>query len=897
MKRAFPSCKATYFFPILALTLLACGREKDTFGARLYHNTTSFFNGYYNAHFLFDETVARLESQYKLPDQGFIEVDYFGTEQEAKSFDADFETVIKKNDAVMYKHPKGNWIDDCRILNGKSWLFRQNYSLALQNFAFVAENFPQSKRLPEAWLWTAITHYRMENPVMSRDLLKEYLPEDYPPEMEDEVKVQLALFRVRLFLDQKNYADAERVLSAHLDLIPERRRRAKAHFLLGQLYGEMGSFGRAIEQYALVERYSDDYALTFGGKIRTARLYLNLQRGQAGDEELVKYLNRLLRDEKNLEYRDQIYYEFALLELKNQRRDPALDYLRQSLRVSAGNQRQKALSYFKAGQIYFYDLQDFDKAQAYYDSAAAAIIPTAPEYREITNLASALKDYIRCRQTIAYQDSMLRLAALPKEQVDAIVEAIVAAEKKKQEEEAARLLKEMENQQASAFFNPELELQQGRRPSQGGAVWYFDDPASVSEGRLKFQQVWGNRANQDNWRRSKTASLAARETDPALAQGSPKQAAQQAPRDTALARQYGDKYRYYQDIPQTEEARAAAHAKIERALFDLGQVFAQKLEEPDSAQQTLELLLRRYPDGANHLPARYALYQLYTAAGKPAAEGHKDFILSQHPETVYAYLILGRDPKELRRDEEDYRFVYEALLRAYSSREYETAIGFSEYLLGLARYGDNEKLDLAELQFIRGMSYGYAGNRDSLRNILTLVVQKYPESDVKEPAQRILGFLTNGLPASPDAPAAAPASKPAGAAAFDPTEPRFQGFSQQPRPGDKVFVLLLVDKDRLSKETATSVLSDFNQKRYASLGLKVFTFQYKEDYLLPYISSFSSVEEARQYVSALQGDAAAKTLMPAPEDRAFYITHSNFRIAYGQKRMEDYLEYYDNAIE
>ena len=79
-------------------------------------------------------------------------------------------------------------------------------------------------------------------------------------------------------------------------------------------------------------------------------------------------------------------------------------------------------------------------AQAYYDSAATSITPTAPEYKEITRIAGTLKDYITYLNTIEYQDSMLYLAELPKEELDSLITFIFEEEKKRQEEELQKQL-------------------------------------------------------------------------------------------------------------------------------------------------------------------------------------------------------------------------------------------------------------------------------------------------------------------------------------------------------------------------------------------------------------------------------------------------------------------------
>ncbi|MDX1906938.1 MAG: tetratricopeptide repeat protein [Bacteroidia bacterium] len=885
--------KLTIFLSIPALILLAsCSREKNTVAARLYHSATSYFNGYYNASYLYKETVRKVETMYKLPEQGFIEVVYTGTEDEVKSVDADLEKIIKKNDVVMYKHPNGKYIDDCRLLNGQAWYYRKNYSLAQQNLTYVTQNFPESPKLAEAWFWLARNYYAMENTEMALSVLDEYLLRNDTMEISEDLQGELTLFLVEIEMDRKNYAQAAELLAANIDFVKDPLYRSRSHFLLGQLYTELKNFPRALEQYTLVSKTSVDYSLIFLSKIRIARLYIVFQEGQDDDQTVYKYLNTLLKDEKNAEYKDQIYYEFALLEEKKKQLDQALGYLRQSLRASVNNTRQKALSYYKAGQIYFYQLQNYPRAQAYYDSAATTISPKAPEYKEIKALAATLKDYIRCKETIAYQDSMLWLARLPEGARDSVVALVAKRDEERKKAEAERLLREQEAND-SPLLNPGFTPGATSGRESGGGKWYFDNPAAVSNGRLQFQQVWGKRPNEDNWRR-KNKGVAVSGDDEEI---SPTAG---APVDSTLLKQYGTKYDYYKNIPLTDSAQAEALKKIESSLYQLGQIYSQKLSEPDSAIQTFETLLDRFEGTDYELRTRYALYTLYSEKGNPIAEAHKNYILNEHPNTVYAYLILGRDPQELRKDEEDYAFVYDGVFSAYANKQYETSLGFSTFLLTDATYTGNPELDLARLEYIRGMSYGYLGERDSLKTILTHVVSTYPKSEVTPLAKKTLDYLNNGLPEHKPTASAGTESGPAKTsktAAGDPNDPRFEGLTKDIKPGDKIFVLMYVDKTGVNKDQATVAISDFNTKSFPDAKLKVFTFLYKQTHLLPYISSFESVDAAKAYVNAVKGAPIAKTILPGEEDRVFYISHTNFKIAYGQKRMEDYLLYYSSILE
>ncbi|MEM9932902.1 MAG: tetratricopeptide repeat protein [Bacteroidota bacterium] len=879
--------KSTKLFLIaVLLVMISCNKEKKHLPARFYHNTTSYFNGYYNANELLNITTAKLEDQYAFPYEGFIEVINYGSEQEISTYKGDFDEIIKKNDIVIFKHPNGNYIDDGRLLNGIAWFYKQNYSLAMQNFDEVLEKFPESDRVPETYLWIAKTFYQMENKTMSVDILEDNFEFGNRVISDKALLADLAIFRSRLALEQEEYTEATRLLVEEVENISIRRRRARAHYLLGQLYEHMEDYPKSLEHYQKVLKNTDAYDFRFRAQMKIARLYVRFQGGKDDDDLVQKYLTKLVNDEKNEDNLDQIYYEFALLEQKKDSLHSSLSFLRQSLQASKGDPIQKTLSYYKSGEIYFYNFQQYPEAQAYYDSAAQAVTPEMSEHDEIKRLAKTLGEYITYKETITYQDSMLMLAELPKETLDSIVEIVIAEEKRKEEERKA---KEIESQLSNSNLDDLYALNNpnSKGSKNQGGEWYFDNPATISSGRIEFQQIWGTRRNEDNWRRknkalSSSVFAANQETETVAEEV-----------DSTLLKSVGDKYNYYKDIPKNEEEKAVANAKVEEALYMLGQIYFQKLEEPDSAIATLEYLLDRFEDSEYTLRARYALYQLYAEKESPIAEAQRNFIINQFPNSVYAYLIEGKNPDELKEDEQDYAQAYEGLYNAYQGRQYRTSLDFSEFIL--QKYADKEGIVAPEVYFIRGMSYGYLGKNDSMKVILTELVNAFPEADVTPQAKETLRILSQGFSeANPQEVAAAEES--ANPEDADPNNPRYKGFSKDVKGSDRIFVLMYVSSE-LPKSELQSKISDFNKAEFKDQKLRVFTFAYtKTQKLLPYISRFSKVEDAEKYIKTFKDSEVGKEILTTEEDKIFFITHTNFKTAYGKKRMEDYISFYQNIM-
>lgn len=888
--------KHTNFLLIaLALGALSCSSTKDKPANRFYHTATAYFNWYYNATEKFNEAVRQLEAGYVFPDQGFMEVVYYGTETEVGSYESTFKEIIEKNDAIIFKHKVGSYLDEARTLNGKCWFYQQRYDLAIRNFNFVIDNYPASQSLADAYFYLAQSYYQMDNRIQAEDILQKNLIGNDTLQYGDRVFGEIGLFRIRLKLEDEDYKGALKLVDDYEPFIKGLMRRSKTMFLRGQLYAKDGNFPKALESFQQVIKMSADYDLIFAANMQIAQLYVNFQEGKDDDNEVLKYLTKLLKDEKNRDYRDQIYYQFALLELKKENRPLAIQYLRKSVQVSVSNQRQKALSYFKIGQIYFDDLQNYPKAQAYYDSAATVAPQTMPEYEEIKRLATTLEEYITHLNTIAYQDSMLRLSRMPKEELDALIEQIAEEEAARKAAEAEALLAES-NAGSGAFggdplFQQQLDDQRRNRKDKG-SKWYFDDPAIIASGRQEFQRRWGSRQNEDDWRRSKKPAKGSFAGGGAGAGTGPTGAdpAAKAEVDSALLEEYGPNYVYYQNIPNTPEEISEAEFKIEEATYKLGQVYYQKLLEADSAIKTFENLLDRNEDSEFSLPTRYALFKLYKEQRNPTYKVHANYVINNFPNTVYAYLIQGKDPNLLKQDEEDYKFVYNGLFEAYMEEDYETVIGFSDFILSQDQYVNNPEIDLARLKYMRGMAYGFLDQEDSLRAILTQVINTFPEHAVTPIAKQTLGYLDKGVPEDTGKP-----DKKSEPAAKDdlsnPNHPSYKGLVPDIRPGEKIFVLLFIDKKNGEKEDLKNKLSDLNKASFKDKNLRTFVFDYQRTHWMPYIANFASVKDAESYIQTFNAKPELKASIGSG-DAIFYISHGNFKVAYGQKRIPDYLNYY-----
>lgn len=829
----------------------------------------------YNGEVSWQEGVLAVNTSFKVPSEGFIPVLYYGTEEDVKSSEQNFDLAIEKCEVILVKHPNSKYVKNARFLIGRSLFYKRKFFLAIQNFEWVIKEYPDAKILPDCYIWLARTYYYNDRPTTAIKLIDEKIKK---MDLTKKQKGELALLQATIELDNGEYDMATKILERNIRNQRGRLNRARVHFLLAQLYMKQGKMQRALAHFKKVTKINTDYELIFNAKLLAIRMEVGDGEGAEAKAKMQRALKRMLRDEKNMDYKDQIYYELALIDFKDDDLEAALKNLQLSVNVSTMNSRQKALSYYKAGQIYFYNMKEFALAQAKFDSAASTIDESAPEYKEIVTIGKTLGEYVDLVNTIQYQDSMLWLAGMSHNNLTRQIEKVIQEEKRKEDLKKQQERQEMFSNNADPSFMNQFNQQGGNQGNAGGG-FYFNNQEQVSSGRVEFQAKWGNRKNEDNWRRKfKDLQIGRQEEEEETEEV-----------DSALVAAYGDKAKYYKDIPQTDAEKDEAKTEVRSALFRLGQLFDKKLELPDSAIETYNKLIRRFPDSEDALKARFALYNLYSKIDPFKADAQKKYICDNHANSIYCKLIKGEDvQEELDAHLKQFESAYGALWPTYKKGDYQTVVTFSKFII--ERYPDN--MNIARVKYIQGLSYGEMGNLDSLKAVFMRTRDRHPDHEVTPIINRTLAKL--GVAGQSNANVS---RTPEDGPKTDPkNNPKFAGFKGEIKPNEKLFVIMLVDKDAITSNELKTKISDFNTAKFSSNKLTASIFFYKDQKHLGYISQFSSVKEALLYIDMVSKDEKLKEYIGGADDMIVFVTPTNFKVAYQQKRFEDYHEFFNQVI-
>jgi outer membrane protein assembly factor BamD (BamD/ComL family) len=619
----------------------SCAPENNGFAGRLFHNTTSHYNAYFLSRERMKETEAKMFAARKDDYSRILDPLVPLDSTSALSYKADMDYVLKKSSIGIQFHKYSHWTDDHYLLVGKARLYQFDLRNASETFKYVNAQSPDNTTRQKAMLGLMQVFLWQKEYEKSRATIgyirKEKLSRDNA--------ARFYLLRGQLYKELEDYTRAAAALKLALPLMKRSEVKARTCFVAGQLYQAQGKNFQAYQYYKKVLTYTPQFELDFNARLN---LIANWQIKKNKDEKKqLVLLQKMLRDEKNKEYQDQIYYSMALFEYNRKNYPKALRYLQQSIQVSDKNKTQKALSFLKTGEIYYENLRQYELASAYYDSTIQLLPKDFKHYDLYSKRQKILGAFAKHLVTVKTEDSLQQLARMDKQELDALLEKRIEKEEAQQAKEARKRQQQeetAENQSTLAFASQGQNLSQGNPDNTG--TWYFYNALALSQGQTEFTRRWGKRPEEDNWRRAQKGvqvpltQVQDTSSKPGINENIARQTdAQKAKMETEL-RKKNRKQELLSTLPLSAEALNASDKKIEKSLFQLGKIYDLDLEEDTNAVKTYQNLLQRFPDTEYEPEVLYALCLLYKNLGNEAAFlKAREHLQTQYPASDFAKLI------------------------------------------------------------------------------------------------------------------------------------------------------------------------------------------------------------------------------------------------------------------
>ncbi len=707
-----------FFFYGLLVLLWGCSTTNHaTLPKQAFHDITSHYNAYFNASEKLKAVYKTSLEYHKDKFDSVIPVYYYSDPKEFASNASDLDDVVKRSTLAIQLHPIANWSDDHFLLIGQANYLKGDYDKASSSFKYITTEYKEGvdyvkvmkklekpvkkyvrkkavKKKPvvrviknadgtqtlekvdmrpeyslwiheparsEALIWLIKTYSRQSKFTEASSVITYTRGDDL---FYRNLDYELDLAEADLRVSQKDYASAIAPLEKYLNakkVKHNKRLRVRPLFVLAQCYATIGNYSKAIENYKLVLKSRPNYDMEFYAKIKMAKL----GRGGSGDnKEMRSLLAKMAKDKKYNDYWDQVYYELALIALAENNRAEARKLLHKSIDNSTANDDQKALSFLKLAELDYED-EEYINAKFFYDSTMTFMTKNDVRYPDIEERNRILDNLVKQLNTIAREDSLQRLAALPEDQRESTIRRAVL---KMEEEEETKKTKQDPGQNQLLQNNTQQNKSLQQINQQQGGGWYFYNTTARAAGYNDFIKKWGRRKLEENWRRKNKSSVTTDDTVTGT---------DTSGTSTDIAETAGGtvEEQMRSSIPTTPEKMRKSDERLIDAYYSAGVIYKDGLENYRKADEMFETLNSRFPKNKLLLESYYNIYLIaQKRILKDRAEEYKSKILNEFPESIIAKVL--RNPNfifEAKQKEQAVDAYYQTAYNDYATHQLDSA--------------------------------------------------------------------------------------------------------------------------------------------------------------------------------------------------------------------------------
>lgn len=692
-----------------------------------YQNLVSRYNPYFLAR---EKTTAVTNQLFPLVEDDFIHyLPVLVPLDTAKAGKDDLNYIIDKASIPVRRLKRSKWIDDCYVLIGKARLYSGDISNAVITFNYVTNNSVDANARHTALVMLLKT-FMFAKEYNNFHFVKNYILEReslFNDQNSRDYHLTLADFYYR----NEAYAKVLDHILLAFKHFKTRAEKAHYHYILGQIYEEQKQVALAFEHYNKARHLSNNYELFFHAQIRGYRLkYFENPKDTI---KITKFYNRLLKEDRNWDYRDEIYYELGNYKLQHKQFEEALHFYRQSVSVSSKN-NQKAYSFFRMAKIYEKELNKYRPAADHYDSAFQNMPEHYELYDEALRKATIFKRFARYYDLVQEQKKLVGMYNLPKKVQRARFEAEIETEKE-------TIIRNLELAKLNSIRRRKRSVESNNLNSDDEAGgWYFYNTKSKVLGSSDFLRIWGDRPLTDNWRLTSKieggeAPLQSLEDfqkfleqdKPVLNLKSVKPSAfsKIEPLEERLAK-----------IPKNSAQLKAMTDSLSENLLNLGLSYQDDLENYRAALQTFQEIIR-YKYENEMARALYLSYWLCQNHFDLNCDGdtYKYQLFRLYPKHELSQRI--RNPNYEAQLEVRKRKISRSYYRAYNAfKNNALSQAAAEIKSALKNYPENEYKEKFEL--LQTMVLGRRGNYEAYQNALKTFIDHTQDTTLREHANLLL---------------------------------------------------------------------------------------------------------------------------------------------------------------
>jgi tetratricopeptide (TPR) repeat protein len=853
---------------LAVVALGGCSRDRDRWLNKKYHLLTARFNPLYNGQVAYDQAIKELSEAHKDDFTQLILLDDWSSAtlnsppyQKAKRAVEKANKTIRGHSMVFKGKQANPAVFDAYLLMGRAQFLMGLDAPASEAFSIVARLSADPNQQVEAQLERVELLARQGNAALAEPILYEVERKALPKKWDYRVH----RIKARMAISGQDWLGAAQEASSASALAPRADLKARYAFLAAQLFEKASEPERARRMYeACLKAQPRDYAMLLEAQLRRS-----LNGGGVNPKKLFQELHELLREPKNADFADRIYFSLGELAQQWDEEDKAYGYYQQSF--AAGRSERPmvlGLAYARHGAMAL-ERQAYARAQVDFDSAALVLPATYMGREGFQKKAKSLKALVEALSMAELGDSLVRLSLRSDADLERQFEVYIANLKKADDAEAERqrrLVQLAELRSASA----ELDA---AAPAAGGAAgggWAVYAPALRAKGAAAFRQKFGERPNVDNWRlRSRSSewmqqtASANKVSKPGSKDGSPDSSPDSSAEGKTGKPEFDgpeSRYRvsYYLDqIPRKAHELDSVKQSACVAWSEVAAAYRDGMQDPSKAVAAYRSAVRGCPDHPEAARWWYALYRLHLSLKESlqADETQKE-LLERFPDSEAAAILRRGNGPRAAEVISVASAAFLALRDAVSQRRWREALRASE---GVS-WPESER---AAAALLRAMALGGLEGRAAYADALRKVVTDFPSSPQAAAAQTYLAELS-----------AIPAQEPPVNAE------NFKLFIAAPSAPHQMLLLIPTGFDA---NAIRNTLARIHSVNFADKPLGLRPLPWNENFELIIVDGFKSAAEALAYRDQIRRNPDLSKTLPMERTAFWPITVPNFSHLYRTK--------------
>lgn len=736
-------------------------RKKFNVPRRFIQNTVTHYNYFFNANNKLNEVLERAKASFT--DDYSQLIPFYNYSLDVTAADTvQLDSISYKAQTGIVLHDlRSDWADNLYLLWGASYYLKKEFDSANLMFQFI--NYAFAKKEKDGYYRTigsgrdgndpfvvstpeknSLTRRIFTEPPSRNDAfiwqVRNYLAQDKFAEAASLIQILRndPQFPKRLYNDldevqawsfykQKQWDSCAAHLALALGNATNKQEKARWEYLLGQLNELSGKYTEAEEYYAKSISHTTDLIMDVYARLSSVRV--NKDGGEGYIEKNIETLVKMAKRDKYQDYRDIIYYMAAQMELERNNIDGALALLLKSTKYTSNNPAQRNKAFLQLAELSFAK-RKYRQSYNFYDSLDLSD-PTIKDPDAITARKDILSRAADNIEIIERQDSLQRIAALPE------------SERRELTRKMARQLRRqqgLKEESSTGSTGSTLPLTQQPAPSlftdNKKGAWVFDNNNTRQKGLADFKSKWGSRPNADNWRRSSALAAIIRTQQSAASQS--QYAQTNTPEKVDPGQQEITSDYLYEKLPLTADKLKESNDSIQTAMYILGLLYMQELEDCKAGTDLFEEARVRFPDHPKMDEILFNLYHCLSKTGDTKkANDIKKLMSEKFAGSNFTTIVnTGKNPKATGPNEEATK-AYEKVYDLFIEGRFTEAIAQKKTADSMY----SKSFWTPQLLYIESVYYVKNGYDSSARTVLNNIISRFPGTALASKATTMLDVL------------------------------------------------------------------------------------------------------------------------------------------------------------